>query len=470
MNLPSRRWSLALAGAVQFVCAVAVGGRLQADEIHQFLEPAHRAVWGYGSRSHEWYSGMRNVVGPGAIASVFMVCRGIGIDDPRAILAAVHFAVGGFSLFAIARWAEAVRRASGSEHTARLALLTLALWVPWEVAAYRTLAETISTAALLVSFELFTRSPRRALAAGLWAGAAFVLRYPSGLFLPAFAFELVRSRDREATARWTLGVAVAIAALAALDAWAWGTPLHSLAAYFDFNVVHGRGSDFGVSPAWYYLGCLVALCPVGMITLGFACRGSLPRSALPLAVAGIYLAGMSLVGHKEPRFFLPVIPFVIAGAALWPSEWSKQRAAMGLVLTALHSAGALAFLRATDVAQRESLDAVVEIGRRTDVAALWMMNRMHPGWVHLRRAVPIVADYAGRLGPTVTRLDAELRRETSRGNSNRGVTYALCDRRGDEGLRCEAAIGERGFRKEWARGAVTVWSRPGRLGVFNGRR
>jgi hypothetical protein len=53
---------LAVAAAVEVLCAVGVGGRLHPDEVHQYLEPAHRLAFGYGNRAHEWYAGMRNLL------------------------------------------------------------------------------------------------------------------------------------------------------------------------------------------------------------------------------------------------------------------------------------------------------------------------------------------------------------------------------------------------------------------------
>lgn len=469
MELPSRRWSLLIAGATQVACAVFIGGRLHPDEVHQYLEPAHRMVWGVGARSHEWHSGMRNLVGPGAIAALFGACRALGLNDPRVYLTVLKVVLGGVSLLVMARWAESVRRVTASEHSARLAALVLALWVPWQNLAFRSLGENFSTHAVMLALAYFTARRRGFFAAGAMAGMAFVLRYPAGLFLPVFLVVLARGRDRVALAQWAAGLVLTLAGLGLVDAVVWGEPFHSVIAYVDYNIVRGQARAYGERPLLYYLACAATLAPAGLLALAYHGRASLRRAEVPLALAAVYLAGMSLLAHKEARFFLPAVPLLITAAVQAREEWSPRRTALAVALTAVHSAVIFGALRVTDYTQREAIAAVVELGREPELTALWVMNRPHPGFVQVNRAVPLRADPGGRLDPMLVRLDMALHFQAQELGTMAGTTFAVCDAGGDGGDRCVSALESRGFRRRWARGSVTALTHPGTLGTFNVR-
>ena len=138
--------------ALQWLCAAALGGRLHPDEVHQYLEPAHRMVWGYGARSHEWFRGMRNLAGPSLVAAPMALARALGVDDPRAHLALVHALFAALSLAAVA-CAYDLALARRDERAARVAAWSLALWLPWDNLAFRTLGEPLSTLAVMLALR-----------------------------------------------------------------------------------------------------------------------------------------------------------------------------------------------------------------------------------------------------------------------------------------------------------------------------
>ena len=126
------------------------------------------------------------------------------------------------------------------------------------------------------------------------------------------------------------------------------------------------------------------------------------------------------------------------------------------VVQSLVSLGAV---RHGDVREAGVRRAVWSLYAAPDVGALWVLNRSHPGWSALHRAVPLGADASGRLGPALVALDASLAVAARHDREASGRVYALCDAHGDAPARCEAALRQRGFDRLRRVGAVTVWAR-----------
>ena len=127
----------ALALLAQGASLAALDGRLHHDEVHQYAEPAHRMVWGYGTVTHEWHRGMRNTLAPGALAGLFRAARALGLDGPWALFALRHGAMALLSLLTLRAVMDHVRHRTSRDDLARFAGLTLALSLPWAALAAR---------------------------------------------------------------------------------------------------------------------------------------------------------------------------------------------------------------------------------------------------------------------------------------------------------------------------------------------
>jgi phosphatidylinositol glycan class B len=440
--------ALGLAAFVQLVCARALGGRLHPDETHQYLEVAHRLVWGYGTTPHEWRSGMRNLALPGLLTGLLRVARALGLDDPRGYIGLVHVLVGALSLTVVTAAYDLTLARTDDRPRARLAALVLALWTPWQNLAFRTLGETFSTIALCLALALHARSPRRDVLVGVVVALAFVARYPAGLYLIPFAFAYAHARDLRGLARWSLGVALVLLGLGALDALTWGRPWHSVLAYADYNLLRDRARiDYGARPVWFYLLCLPGLAPV--VYLAASVRGAQwRRGALPLGVAVTYLAAMSALAHKEPRFFLPVIPLLVIAAACVAPAWSSLRRGVVLALCVAHSLIALAVYERSGVCEGDAVRAAEWVGRQRHVSAVLLLGVSHPGYAHLHRDVPVLGD---------ARNDARRALATFEARQVHGATWAICLRRTGA---CEGLV-TRGWGRVKDFGGVVVLVRRG---------
>jgi hypothetical protein len=316
--LTPERWAWVLA-LVPGILAVGLLGRLHPDEVYQFLEPAYARVHGYGVLAWEWNQGLRNWAAPLVLAAVLRVGTWFGLTDPWVARGLVALPLWGLQAWGLVAAARLGRRRAGvlGGWATVFALGCLPLFV---VVAGRTLGESLSAALLLVAAEALSREERPR-AAGLLGGAglglAFVLRYGS---LPAMAAGLawVAARRRWALLGWALvGLGAVLLALGALDWASWGTPWHSVGAWFRFNVGSaGAARTFGAEPPGYYWPFLWKQVPIWVwpaLVLGVAWLR--PRVGVAGAMAGVMLAALLSTAHKEERFLYPVVVLLVAEAA-----------------------------------------------------------------------------------------------------------------------------------------------------------
>ncbi len=401
-------------------------------------------MWGYGTRPHEWYAGMRNLVAPGALTALFALFRRLGVEDPRVYLSITHALVGALSLCVVACAYDLVARFD--RERAVTAALALALWTPWENLAFRTLGETFSALTLMLALRAWERSPRSDARVGAWLAAGFVLRYPAGVFALPFVASYAIRRDLRGFARLCAGALAPLSALAVADRIAWGTAFHSVIAYADFNLVRGRASaDYGTRPAWFYLACCVGLAPLPMLVASLR-RARWTHGAMPLAVTLTYLAVMSALAHKEPRFFLTVVPALVVALARIAAPWSARTARVIVALTSLHSLAALAVYARTGVCEGDAVRAAERVGREPVLRSLSLVGVSHPGYVHLHRDVVVTGDGRNDVARSLDALDAVA-------SERRAGRFAIT--RGDE---AERGLRARGWTLRYRDGAVAVWA------------
>ena len=241
---------------VPAVSAVAVLGRLHPDEVYQFLEPAFARVHGYGVLAWEWKSGLRNWAVPLVLAAVLRVGSWLGLTDPwvaRGLLAVPLWALQAWGLVAAARLG---RRRAG----------TLGGWVTvvrggvspaLRGGAGRTLGESLSVPLLLVAAEALCA--RRA--APGQRGSSGARRWD----WPSWCATARCRRSRRLWPGWRRvaggrcsggppsGLGAVLLALGALDWATWGSPWHSVRAWFAFNVgSSGAARTFGAEAPSYY--------------------------------------------------------------------------------------------------------------------------------------------------------------------------------------------------------------------------
>ena len=318
-SAPWRHLPLVLALAFTIRAGVALSGDfvLHPDEIMQYLEPAHRLVFGSGVTFWEQFYGARSWLVPGLVAGVLALFDALGLGEPRWYVAGVKLAFCAISL-AIPAGMYFFARCHFSEAAARAALVAGAFWYELVGFAHKPLTEFVATAPLMALLALTVRPAEAARTQAVWPAAALAvlagavrLQYaPIAVLL--LGIVLVRTTKRMRLLAVAAGLALAVGIF---DAIAWdGRLFHSYFTNVLYNLILGP-MRAGESPPWQYFEWL-ALAGGGLGVLCIAgAAWRLRRYGLLLTLIALTLAMHSVQSHKEYRFVFAVVPLWLLIAA-----------------------------------------------------------------------------------------------------------------------------------------------------------
>jgi hypothetical protein len=301
----------------------------------------------------------------------------LGLDDPGTLIAAGRLFIVAMSLLNVwLAYRLGVRLfdspavgllAAGLLATARLAVRLGSTELPG----------TLSGTLLLVALSLLVARPRfgRVALAGVALGFAAALRFSEAVFaLPAALHLGLERRYRDLAVVGGVAGLTAAVVLGPGDRLFWPEMFHSLRHIVDFTIVRGESSR-GFEPLWHYLQS--APWWSDPFTLFFFACGwrSAPRPLRFWAVAPV--AALSAFPHKEERYLLPALSFVllIAACGAWRAiDGTAVAAPRRKMLVALALLGALA-LEIEGFRFRRS-EAAVDVARflavRDDVRSVAM--------------------------------------------------------------------------------------------------
>ena len=321
---PGEPWKLlpvVLALAFAARAAVALSGNfiLHPDEMLQYLEPAHRLVFGNGVVVWEYFYGARSWLVPGAIACLLKLFDLAGLGQPGWYVGGVKLAFCAMSLLIPAGMYFFARR-HFSETAARVALLGGAFWYELVVFAHKPMTEFVASYLLIGLLALCAGSLRRdghgADTSGdtnrnLWLAAllavltaAIRMQYaPVALLLLAAVFFRTGRKIRLAAAAAAFFILVGL-----FDGATWDSGMfHSYIVNFRINMALGELRT-GESPVYQYLSWL-GLAGGGLSLIFIAAAfGKLRRYWLLAALIAVTLLFHSFQSHKEYRFIFAVIP------------------------------------------------------------------------------------------------------------------------------------------------------------------
>ena len=386
------------------------------DEIFQYLEQAHRLVFGYGIVPWEYVHGIRSWLLPMVLALPLWISRELGINDPHLYIPAIQAAACWVSLSAIfcTYW---IGRQLWSESVGRIACVLTAVW--WEMLfwAHKVTPEIFGMYLLLSALACLVSRPTRwtALLFGICCAAATALRLQ---YAPAMAILIAVVLVYGWQGKWLwnrvilaaagfLGVVVLVGWL---DYYTWGGWWVSYANNYLYNRIYGVSSIWGEHPLTFYpmeLGINSA--GLFWLAIGFAlCRK--PRQTwLPLALIVSLLLSHTLIPHKEYRFITVVVPLCLLLVAVlladlwqarqsWRGTW-RQPLAMGLTLYPLIGIMALFVFLKRD----PGLRAYLYLNDQPDVISVLNLQEewfSTGGYYYLHRDVPIYyGSNVGQLAP-----------------------------------------------------------------------
>jgi phosphatidylinositol glycan class B len=348
------------------------------DELFQYLEQAHRLVYGYGIVPWEYRLAARNWLLPGTLAVLLEALRGIGLDRPTAYIPALKSVLAVASLCLVYA-SYSLGRNIFDERTGRLAAVLTAIW--YELLYVSTVAtpEVLSAYALVGALALITgrASTRRAVVIGLLLGAGIALRLQYAVPAIALWALVVIKWSWRCAVFAALAAAVVVGFAGLLDAWSWGTAFISYYNNLDLNLLLGKGDVFGSSPLFAYLFWLtVGSLGVHLLAIGYGVvqwRRSWPVLLLLTCV----LVPHSLIAHKEYRFVILAVPLLLVLLAAAVVDGSRRLrpkirdlTIVGTAIALVAALSAMECLRHGIFARNDRLVATLELSRRADVAAV----------------------------------------------------------------------------------------------------
>ena len=320
--------SLSTALAIRLFICLTFPNYYAPDEIFQYIEQAHRLVFGQGVIPWEYQVGLRSwliplvLALPMALAHWFSPAPQAGLMLIRILLCFASLPI----VWCATKWGE---RFYGAQGAWTAGLLT-AVWPDLWLMAPHPLEEALSTDLLVPAIYLVEISRGRSNLryvpqAGFLLGLAFALREQ---LAPAVAIAGIFLCGRNYR-RWLLAVpiaAVPVICVGILDLFAWGEMFRSFRMNIYLNIELGVASHyFDSSPPTYYLLNLLYDWLWGALFVGyFAWLG-----ARKLPVAGLAalatIAIHSCIAHKELRFIFPATGLIVPLAGVGLTEVYAHR-------------------------------------------------------------------------------------------------------------------------------------------------
>ena len=237
-------WGLLAAGfALRVVAALGGFYIVRPDELWQYLEQAHRLVFGYGAVPWEFGVGARSWLAVGPAALALSAAKLLGLDHPDQYIAVVGIFHAALSMSVPVGMFFFARNYYG-EKAAFAALALGCFWHELVLFAPHALTEFYSAYLIFAALILATPAPSRAraLTVGALLGFALVMRLQYAVVVASVAgmWVFALSRRSAADAMRTAGAGIIGGVLAlllqtAVDWATWGVPHSSILMYYRVN-------------------------------------------------------------------------------------------------------------------------------------------------------------------------------------------------------------------------------------------
>jgi hypothetical protein len=291
-----------------------------------------------------------------------------GQTDPAALVFAGRAVVACFTVVTLWLTFHVARRLFDSPPIAVLSVLILATNKLHVMTGTTELPRPVASACVLAAFWLLSvpRTSIHICAAGALIACASAMRFSEEIFLlPAVLQLLVQRRKHDVIVLAVGFIVTVIVALGAVDALYWGEPFFSARNVIEFTLRQGR-STRGFQPWYEYIRSIPDWANVGTAALALSgtvltvranlsasnarMTGERRRALCALAAwAWLPVISLSVLPHKEPRYLVPILPFVamLGAAAGWQAivwlaqvnttvdERRRERVALTLTTTVL---------------------------------------------------------------------------------------------------------------------------------------
>lgn len=332
--------------AWRLVNALTVNTFFQADEYWQALEPAHKAVFGYGYLTWEWQYGLRSYLHPLLYMVPYWIAKLLGggedgegcywyvLAAPKVVNALIA-AVGDYYLYWLIQ--SRFRNDRLAKLVSLMSLFSAWNWYCWCRSFSNSLELTLTIVAL---YYLSIASVGKSLVVAAFA----CLVRPTNAIIWLYSLPCVFWRRP----RYVILSVVIAAAVLLLDGtinyWFYSRFKIPLWSFFKFNVADSLSSFYGVSRIDFYFLQAIPILLLNYLPFflyGFMSTAWSDYKGLLLW----YLLVFTAIPHKEFRFIYPMMPVLLtysaSGLLQLSSRISKRRvkqiAGITLALSAILS-------------------------------------------------------------------------------------------------------------------------------------
>ncbi len=169
--------------------------------------------------------------------------------------------------------------------------------------------------ALLFLKDKFRHTFLNTFLTGLIFGFSFLFRYQTGIMIFGLLLWLiiVKKEKWSAINGICVGIFTAVLIGVLIDKWFYGEWVLTTWNYFDFNLIKGRASDFGVEPWYFYLKEIFreGIPPFSLLMIGsfififiYQPKSVFTWTLLPFILVHFF------IGHKELRFLFPLVNII----------------------------------------------------------------------------------------------------------------------------------------------------------------
>lgn len=332
-HLTPRAFAWASAAILMLALALRIAAALplsmhHPDEIFQYIEQAHRLIFGYGVVTWEYRYGMRSwllpwlLSGPMQLGAILSPASSLYLFLPKLTLVLLSLAI---------VWsARAIGRQISPLHSL-VAMFVTAIWFELVFFAGHALTEAIATALFISAAALANngRDRRSFVIAGILLGLTVLVRFH---YAPAIGVYVLLANRLAIRDKWLPMVAGGCAALAAgamIDLWMGQTPFAWIVENFRQNIIHDRAANYGVSGPTEYFRFIAVYWSLWIVPIMALLIIGLRRQPALCAAALANLAFHMMIGHKEYRFILLSMTIFILIAAIGSVDllrWIEKRA------------------------------------------------------------------------------------------------------------------------------------------------
>ncbi|MFC1581826.1 hypothetical protein ACFL3L_02890 [Candidatus Neomarinimicrobiota bacterium] len=381
------------------------------DEIFQYLEQAHREVFGYGYIPWEYRFGTRSWLLPGFISFFLYGFKYLKINDPVLYISFIKVVFSCISISLIYSVYFTTKQIA-SENAAKLAAIFSCFWYELIYFAHKPNPEVIATYLFMAALAIAVSKPYKYLpfAFGFLCALTIMLRLQYIIPISFLIFYVLFFWKRKSILHSALIFFIIIIIAGYIDYLTWDQFFVSYYNNYVFNKIYNVASLFGTMSIIYYFGALT------ISSLGIFCFAGLLSFIywrntwlILLCIASIILSH-SIIPHKEYRFIFIVIPLffillsaIVSNYTFHCRQISKNRFlsiifSVFLIISLLGLFNKLPsqkFIYAKSMVQSDDiLDAYLYLFDDTDLHAILNIakswNRTG-GYYYLHRDIPIYA-------------------------------------------------------------------------------